>query len=125
MDQFVVSAGFGGIIGAAGRLGLEGAAIRSSAVPIGTTVYRVFGGASKLRGAFWTTVNPATIGDYASAAGLPASNTAQYMATGTVIDSTNAVTGLTRAAAAGQAGGLAQVVVEATQVIVNSVETLP
>jgi RHS repeat-associated protein len=51
-------------------------------------VYRVYGGASPLYGQSWTTMNPCMAQDYRSQAGLPNSNSGEYMATGYLINQT-------------------------------------
>ena len=48
----------------------------------GLTVYRVWGGTSGPAGRSWTPINPTTISNYASRAGLPPGNSGQYLSEG-------------------------------------------
>jgi RHS repeat-associated protein len=52
----------------------------------GETVYRVFGGNSKLYGRSWTNVDPRTIPNYRNESGLPDWNTGEYLAKGILYD---------------------------------------
>jgi hypothetical protein len=62
-----------------------------STVQEGTTVYRVWGGKSGPWGESWTTVNPNTVPNLRSAAGLPDVNTGRFVSEG-VLQSTEGVT---------------------------------
>ena len=82
------------------------------AVTEGTTVFRVWGGKSGPWGESWTTVNPNTVSNLRSAAGLPDVNTGRFVSEG-VLKSTEGVT--TRGALVikqGQQGGLPEVVIK-------------
>jgi hypothetical protein len=56
----------------------------TSCPPVGTQVYRVFGGGSRGNGDFWTTANPATTINFRAAAGLYPQNTGTWIAEGTI-----------------------------------------
>lgn len=55
----------------------------------GDTVYRVWGGDSKLYGHSWTRTNPLSTDNYRNAAGLPPGNTGRYMTRGRLINMGN------------------------------------
>jgi hypothetical protein len=50
----------------------------------GITVYRVWGGTSGPGGRSWTPIDPRTVSNYASSAGLPPGNTGQYLTIGQI-----------------------------------------
>jgi len=52
----------------------------------GITVYRVYGGLSGPNSQSWTPVNPLTLSNYRAELGLPVTNTADFLATGELID---------------------------------------
>jgi RHS repeat-associated protein len=103
-----------GTVGVAAAEGPAGQEVANQAVDVGTTVYRVYGGGSTAfgnpSGSYWTTVDPTTVSNYANAAGLPTTNTGQFMITGTINDMTGATTG-TAAPIGAMTGGLPEVVV--------------
>jgi len=69
----------------------RGLVAAKSTVQEGTTVYRVWGGKSGPWGESWTTVNPNTVPNLRSAAGLPDVNTGRFVSEG-VLQSTEGVT---------------------------------
>ena len=84
----------------------------ASEVTEGTKVYRVWGGKSGPWGESWTTVNPNTVSNFRSAAGLPDVNTGRFVSEG-LLRSTEGVT--TRSALvikSGQQGGLGELVIK-------------
>ncbi len=68
----------------------EVAAKMGSEIAEGTKVYRVWGGKSGPWGESWTTVNPNTVPNFRSAAGLPDVNTGSFVSEG-VLQSTEGV----------------------------------
>lgn len=90
-----------------------------------STVYRVWGGAARPWGRSWTDVNPLTVKNYRNLAGLPQTNTAQYMTIGKLRRgpvSTHPAYSLD-----GNVGGLHEVEIpdSRSQVIVTEVLRLP
>jgi RHS repeat-associated protein len=76
----------------------------------GTTVYRVFGENNNPLGQSWTRVDPSSVANYRSAAGLPDINTGRFVVEGTITDTT----GITTRSAFpldGNPGGLDEVVI--------------
>ena len=81
----------------------------------GTKVYRVWGGKSGPWGESWTTVNPNTVPNLRSAAGLPDVNAGRFVSEG-VLQSTEGVT--SRGALiikSGQQGGLPELVIKGAE----------
>ena len=76
----------------------------------GTTVYRVWGDASGPYGRSWTTVDPSTVADFRSAAGLPNANTGRFVSEGVLNDATG-VTTRSSLALDGNPGGLPEVLI--------------
>lgn len=95
----------------------------ASVLGVGTTVYRVFGGESELYGPYWSLRNPAITANYRGIAGLPASNTGEYTATGILSDPSQATTSTAKAIEEGQSGGMEEVQIQnaTSSVQVNSV----
>jgi hypothetical protein len=60
----------------------------ASLLPKYETVYRVYGGGSKLYGESWTPVDPLTVENYRDVAGLPDWNTGEFLAIGHLVDRT-------------------------------------
>jgi hypothetical protein len=92
----------------------------NGAVDVGTEVFRVFGGSSPGLGNYWTTIDPTTVPNYASAAGLPPGNTGQFMAIGNLVNMTSVKSGIA-APIGGNLGGLPEVYIPyaVTQVILT------
>jgi hypothetical protein len=67
-----------------------------------TTLYRVFGGEARGLGQSWITVNPGTVSDFRSAAGLFPGNSGQFVIEGMLTDTT----GVTLRSALPEPGGL-------------------
>lgn len=55
---------------------------------VGTKVFRAWGDGAGPFGRSWTPVDPSTVGDFRSLAGLPDSNTARFISEGTLVDNT-------------------------------------
>ena len=86
-----------------------------SGIQEGTSVYRVWGGKSGPWGESWTTVNPNTVPNLRSAAGLPDVNAGRFVSEG-VLQSTEGVT--SRGALiikSGQQGGLPELVIKGAE----------
>lgn len=80
------------------------------AVTAGTRLYRVWGGGSGPLGHFWSTVNPYLVTGYRNLAGLPDTNTGQFVSSG-VLRSIQGVTTGTAARIGNNLGGLVEVIV--------------
>jgi hypothetical protein len=106
----VATAAVGGEASAAGAS--SGAAAE---VETGTQLFRVFGGDAtpfgNPAGGFFTTVDPATVADFRTAAGLPDGNTGQFVLSGTLTDTTGATTGTAAPGPGGVGGTLPEVIV--------------
>lgn len=103
------SKAMGGAADAAKALGgAADAAKAATGVTEGTTVYRVWGDGAGPNGQSWTTVDPATAGNFRAEAGLPDANTGRFVSEGRLADSTG-VTTMTAAPADGNPGGLTEV----------------
>jgi RHS repeat-associated protein len=75
-------------------------------------VFRVWGGTSPLYGQYWTLDDPLTArGDYRSQAGLPNSNTGEYLAFGQLINETGVIYSHANPYEKGQVGGWQEVFV--------------
>jgi len=72
---------------------------------------RVWGGESPLYGPSWTLDNPFTARNYRSEAGLPISNSGEYLAFGQLIDETGVIYTHAKPAEYGQTGGWQEVIV--------------
>jgi hypothetical protein len=79
-------------------------------VSTGTKLFRVWGGKSPPNGNSWTTVNPAEVGNFRSAAGLGDWNAGRFVSEGVLKDATGVST-RPALSAAGNPGGLPEVVV--------------
>ena len=78
----------------------------------GTKVYRVWGGKSGPWGESWTTVDPRTVKNLRSAAGLPDVNTGRFVSEG-ILKSTEGVTSRgSLVIKPGQQGGLPEVLIK-------------
>jgi hypothetical protein len=99
-------------------------AATSGDVPVGTLVYRRYGGDASLFGRSWTTVDPETVPNYRAAAGLPNGNTAENAATGIITDNRGV---RVRAAKPldGNPGGLPEVVIKNARRKVRLVKVKP
>lgn len=82
-----------------------------SAVSEGTTLYRVFGDEAQGLGQSWTTVNPGAVSDFRSAAGLFPGNSGQFVAEGTLTDSSGVLFRPALPGPGGIGGGLPEIVV--------------
>lgn len=104
----------------------EGVPAIESTVAPGDTLYRVFGGSSGLLSPYWTTVNPATMSDFRLAAALPDTNTGQFFAQATLLDTSGVVVRMVQPFN-GQGGWINEVVVPnpLNQVCVNLVCEVP
>jgi RHS repeat-associated protein len=80
-------------------------------VGLGTMIYRVFGDKSPLFGRWWTAVDPRTVSNYRSAAGLPEGNSGQFLAQGQVTSTEGITQSTATAVEAGQTGGLNELIV--------------
>ena len=76
----------------------------------GDQVYRVFGGESGPHGRSWTRTNPGSVNNYRDAAGLPDSNTGQFVAEGR-LKNTKGVTQRDALPLDGNKGGIDEVLV--------------
>ena len=77
----------------------------------GTTVYRVFGGEAKGVGQYWTTVNPGSVANYRSTAGLFPGNTGQFVIQGALTDTSGVTFQFAAPGPGGLGGGLPEVFV--------------
>jgi RHS repeat-associated protein len=78
----------------------------------GTKVYRVWGDKSGPWGESWTTVDPRTVSNYRSAAGLPDTNTGRFVSEG-ILNFTEGVTSKSSSIIKpGQQGGLPELVIK-------------
>jgi hypothetical protein len=72
----------------------------------GTPVYRVWGGDAKpwgsSSGSYWTTVDPRTVENYRSVAGLPNENTGRFVSEGILLTTQKATPGGADVAVAGR-----------------------
>ena len=98
---------FGGFVGALD----DSLAAVFRTTTTGATVYRVFGGEAKGAGQYWTTVNPGSIADYRTTAGLFPGNTGQFVIQGTFTDTSGVTFQLAAPGPGGIGGGLAEVFV--------------
>jgi hypothetical protein len=98
---------FGGVVGVIDES--LAAAFRSTTTA--TTVYRVFGGEAKGVGQYWTTVNPGSVTNYRSTAGLFPGNTGQFVIQGTITDTSGVTFQLAAPGPGGVGGGLPEVFV--------------
>jgi hypothetical protein len=76
----------------------------------GQKVYRVFGNRAKAYGRSWTPIDPRTIPDYASSAGLPKVNAGKYLSEGVLAD-TNGIVARRALPIGGNVGGLVEYVI--------------
>jgi hypothetical protein len=74
-------------------------------------LYRVFGDQSPATGQFWSTVDPAAVADYRTAAGLFPGNSGQFVAEGVLTDSSGVTFGTAAPGPGGVGGGLPEVIV--------------
>ena len=102
------------------------APVRITVTAQGTQLYRVFGNRAPLNGQSWTRVNPGTITDYRTAAGLFPGNSGTSLAEGTLINDEGVEFRVAAPGPGGVGGGLDEVVVPdaATQVKVTKVTEL-
>jgi hypothetical protein len=97
----------------------EGAAAEGAgAIPsVGQTIYRVYGGDSATGGASWTPVNPGEVANFRDLAGLPsgaasgATNTGQFVITGTLEDPSAVVLSRPALPLDGNVGGLPEYII--------------
>jgi RHS repeat-associated protein len=75
----------------------------------GTTVYRVWGDAATAGGRSWTTVNPASIGNFRNIGGLPSQNSGRFVSEGVVRDTTG-ITSRSALPLHGNRGGLPELI---------------
>jgi RHS repeat-associated protein len=76
---------------------------------VGDRVYRVFGGATRAEGQFWSPRDPRTFGDltaYARQAGLPPGNTMAFMVEGKILNTGSIVVQRSVPGGAGNPGGM-------------------
>ena len=82
----VLAAGQDALDGAAlaGGLGAAAKSLRAggAAIEEGASLFRVFGGESRAMGRSWTTTDPSLTQNYRGAAGLPSTNTGQFVVEG-------------------------------------------
>jgi hypothetical protein len=103
-----------GIVVATGVAAEAGAATRPVA---GQPIYRVYGGDSAAGGASWSPVNPGSVANYRSAAGLPsggasgATNTGQFVIEGTLNDPAAVVLQRSALPLDGTEGGLPEYII--------------
>ena len=101
--------------GGAGAAGAGGAAT-------GETVYRVWGGGAGPWGQSWTTVNPSTVSNFRSAAGLPSANSGQFVMEG-ILKSTEGVTvQIAPPLLSGQTGGLIEYTISNPQKVIELIK---
>jgi len=105
-----------------GQSGMAGTGAASE-IQTGTTVYRVFGDGAEAFGKYWTTVNPNTVNDFRTAAGLFPQNTGRFVIEGTITDTTGITVDGAAAGPSGVGGGLTQVIIPnpEEQLIINQV----
>jgi hypothetical protein len=115
----VTEALIAGGVGGAGAARANGTASATGTVPeastagasqvpeVGQTVFRVWGNESGPNGQSWTPIDPNTVSNYRSAAGLPNGNDASMITTGTLIN-TDGVTVGRATELDGNPGGLAE-----------------
>jgi len=98
-----LSMGLGSALAPAGRalVAVSDAAELTPDVQEGTQLFRVFGGESRGMSPYWTTIDPSTVEDYRTAAGLYPGNSGGFVAEGT-LNNTEGV--LVRMAAPGPGG---------------------
>ncbi|MBI5744913.1 MAG: hypothetical protein HY952_10240 [Elusimicrobia bacterium] len=72
----------------------------------GTRVYRVWGDGAGPWGKYWTTVDPGTIPNYRSVAGLPSVNSGRFVSEGVLANTEGVVSGRASTILPGQTGGL-------------------
>ena len=107
----------------AGGLRVGGSIVSAGAVPSkGQKVYRVFGENNKPLGESWTPVDPSTVKNFRSSAGLPDSNTGRFVVEGTIRD-TSGITVRKALPLDGNPGGLPEYVIPNanTKVIIDRV----
>ena len=112
-EQFELLGNFIGCEAACIFIGETGYAIKNYVPDLknGNTVYRIYGGQSKIDGACWTTKNPKTIKNYRNKAGLPNVNTGEKMVTGVVTDASKVKLKRRALALDGNKGGLPEYVI--------------
>ena len=113
-----------GFMGGAGEASSAASAAARGAEEL-PSVYRVWGGASKPWGASWTDADPLSVPNYRNAAGLPDTNTAQYMTAGKLLR--GPVSTRRALELGGRTGGLHEVIVPdaRSQIIITSVLRFP
>lgn len=100
-----------------GRFGVAVEAAVGTRPAAGQTIYRVYGGDSAAGGASWTPVNPATVSNFRSAAGLPsggasgATNTGRFVIEGTLNDPAAVVLQRSALPLDGMKGGLPEYII--------------
>jgi hypothetical protein len=89
---------------------------------VGSQVYRLFGDASDLgaNGGSWTTQNPAMMSNARDTLGLPASNSAEFLATGRIADMAGAIVRAALSLDGNRGGG---VEVKGAKVLVETVHS--
>jgi len=103
------------------------AADATEGVEAGTQLFMAFGGDAtpfgNPAGGFFTTVDPATVADFRTAAGLPDTNTGQFVLSGTLTDTTGVTTGTAAPGPGGVGGTIPEVIVPdaASKIEVTSV----
>jgi hypothetical protein len=122
-----------GVAGAEGAADVTiGAVVESTSAGLGpaeagVTVFRVAGGKTGFFGRYWTRVNPRTVENYRNLAGLPPSNSGEYLIEATLLD-LEGVTWTEEGAAslAGNAGGIDELIIPnpAWQVRINTISNL-
>jgi hypothetical protein len=89
----------------------------------GMQLFRVFGGEARGLGQYYTTVNPSSVPNYRSAAGLYPGNSGGFLLEGTLNNTNGVVFGAAKAGPRGVGGGLPEVFVPnaASQITVRGV----
>jgi RHS repeat-associated protein len=72
-------------------------------------LYRVFGGEATGSGQYWSTVDPATVADYRTTAGLFPGNSGRFVAEGQLTDTSEVTFGVAAPGPGGVGGGLSEV----------------
>ena len=87
------------------------------------TVYRVYGGAATMNGEFWTPIDPRSVSNYRQVAGLPNSNSGEFLAIGCITEDTEVIRG-SAASFDGNIGGLLEYQIPNRDVIIQSTQKL-
>lgn len=96
--------------GALGKASAE--TVAASTVSEGTTVFRVWGGKAGPWGESWTTINPGTVSNYRSLAGLPDVNSGRFVSEGVLKSIEGVTTKSADVIKRGQKGGLQETVIK-------------